>query len=72
MNLNKQKIIFIAKGMRPRQIPKNILVFTAPLFSFSIDYQVWLNATYAFFAFCLISGSTYLINDSCDLFHNKP
>ena len=51
---------------RPNQWIKNLIVFSAPLFSFSIESQIWLCSLNAFVSFCLISSSIYLINDSID------
>ena len=58
------KNIFLA--MRPKQFTKNFLVFSAPLFSFNLEGEIWINAFFSFISFCLISGSIYLINDSID------
>ena len=56
--------LFLAS--RPNQWTKNLLVFLAPLFAFSFDTQILLTSIKAFIAFCLISSSIYLINDSID------
>ena len=53
-------------AMRPKQFTKNFLVFSAPLFSFNLDPEIWINAFFSLISFCLISGSMYLINDSID------
>ena len=58
------KNLFLAG--RPNQWTKNLLVFLAPLFAFSFDTQTLLTSITAFIAFCLISSSIYLINDSID------
>ena len=58
------KNLFLAS--RPNQWTKNLLVFLAPLFAFSFDTQTLLISIKAFIAFCLISSSIYLINDSID------
>lgn len=52
---------------RPRQWPKNLLVFAAPLFSFSLDPGAWWRVAWAMLAFCLISSSIYLLNDCLDV-----
>lgn len=52
---------------RPRQWPKNLLVFAAPLFAFRFDADLWLPAGGAFVAFCLISSAIYLLNDYLDV-----
>ena len=58
------KNLFLAS--RPNQWTKNLLVFLAPLFAFSFDTQTLLTSIKSFIAFCLISSSIYLINDSID------
>ena len=62
--MNIIKSLFLAS--RPNQWNKNLLVFLAPLFAFSFDTQTLLTSIKAFIAFCLISSSIYLINDSID------
>ena len=52
---------------RPRQWPKNLLVFAAPLFAFRFEADVWLRAGGALVAFCLISSAIYLLNDCLDV-----
>jgi 4-hydroxybenzoate polyprenyltransferase len=52
---------------RPRQWPKNLLVFAAPLFAFRSEPELWLRAAVALVAFCLISSGIYLINDCLDV-----
>ncbi len=55
-------------ALRPRQWLKNVLVFAAPLAAGSILEPAVLAPTIgAFIAFCLISSSTYLINDARDV-----
>ena len=62
MNIIKNSFL----ASRPNQWTKNLLVFLAPLFAFSFDTQTLLTSIKAFIAFCLISSSIYLINDSID------
>ena len=62
--MNIIKNLFLAS--RPNQWTKNLLVFLAPLFAFSFEAQTLLTSIKAFIAFCLISSSIYLINDSID------
>lgn len=55
-------------AMRPRQWLKNVLVFAAPLAAGSIfEPDVLVPSLIAFVAFCLISSSTYIINDLRDV-----
>jgi len=54
-------------SLRPQQWIKNLLVFAALIFSghlFDIAYII--NTVLIFVAFCLVSGSTYIINDVRD------
>lgn len=57
----------LARACRLRQWTKNLLVFAAPLFAFSVDADIWLAALGSLVAFCLISSSIYLLNDSLDV-----
>ena len=57
----------LARACRPRQWTKNLLVFAAPLFAFTVDADIWLAASGSLVAFCLISSSIYLLNDSLDV-----
>lgn len=52
---------------RPRQWPKNLLVYASALFGFRSDPQIWFNSTVALVSFCLISSTIYLVNDVIDV-----
>lgn len=54
-------------ALRPRQWTKNLIVFAAQLFGFSISFPSFLGSTLAFILFCCISSSFYLINDIVDV-----
>jgi decaprenyl-phosphate phosphoribosyltransferase len=54
-------------ALRPHQWTKNMLVFAAPLFGFSMDAQTLLGSLLAFGLFCATSSSFYLINDILDV-----
>ncbi|WP_411867791.1 decaprenyl-phosphate phosphoribosyltransferase [Vulcanococcus limneticus] len=60
-------VSLLLAACRPRQWPKNLLVFAAPLFAFSFELDVWLRAGGALVAFCLVSGAIYLLNDCLDV-----
>ncbi len=60
------KVPYIA-ALRPRQWTKNLVVFAAPLFGFSINLQSLLGSLLAFLLFCCASSSFYLINDIADV-----
>ena len=57
----------LVMACRPRQWPKNLLVFAAPLFAFRFDSDVWMSAGVALVVFCFISSSIYLLNDCLDV-----
>lgn len=53
--------------MRPKQWMKNLFVFAGILFSQNLfNLPLLLKSILAFFIFCLISGSTYVMNDIVD------
>ena len=54
-------------ALRPRQWTKNLVVFAAPLFAFSIDREYFLASSLAFVLFCCISSAFYIINDIVDV-----
>jgi decaprenyl-phosphate phosphoribosyltransferase len=54
------------KAMRPRQWTKNLIIFAAPLFAFSLSLKSLQDSVIAFFLFCFISSSFYLLNDALD------
>ena len=61
-------LVAMVVALRLRQWLKNALVFAAPLAAGSIfERSVLLPTLGAFIAFCLISSSTYLINDMRDV-----
>ena len=54
------------EAMRPRQWTKNLIIFAAPLFAFSLSLKSLQDSVVAFFLFCFISSSFYLLNDVLD------
>lgn len=54
-------------ALRPRQWTKNLIVFAAPLFAFSINLQSLVGSLVAFGLFCCASSSFYLLNDLKDV-----
>jgi len=55
------------KALRPRQWTKNLVIFAAPLFAFSINLPSLAGSFLAFVLFCCASSSFYLINDIADV-----
>lgn len=57
----------LVKAARPKQWAKNLIVFAPLIFSRNLDHPVLvLYATLCAFAFCLVSGAVYIINDVAD------
>ena len=63
--IKQTKIPYII-ALRPHQWSKNLIVFAAPLFAFSISLDSIVNSLLAFVLFCSISSSFYLLNDIAD------
>lgn len=63
---SKSKAAYLL-ALRPRQWTKNLIVFAAPLFAFSINLQSFLGSLLAFVLFCCASSSFYLFNDLADV-----
>ena len=58
--------------VRFKEWVKNIIVFAPLFFSTSMfDWNLIIDSALAFIAFCLLSGSVYIINDISDLEHDK-
>ncbi|MEZ5334857.1 MAG: decaprenyl-phosphate phosphoribosyltransferase [Methanolobus sp.] len=56
------------RTMRPKQWYKNMVVFVAIVFSGNLgSYEAWFASLIAFFSFCFISSSVYVINDIVDV-----
>jgi decaprenyl-phosphate phosphoribosyltransferase len=64
---SSKKSTYYLAAMRPRQWTKNLVVFAAPLFAFSINLQSLLGSLLAFVLFCCASSGFYLINDIVDV-----
>ncbi len=62
----RKELAYLA-ALRPRQWTKNLVVFAAPLFAFSINWQSFLGSLLAFVLFCCTSSSFYLLNDIADV-----
>lgn len=61
-------IVNIIKSLRPKQWIKNLLVFAGLVFSQNLfNLDPFLITVYAFFIFCVVSGSIYILNDIIDL-----
>jgi decaprenyl-phosphate phosphoribosyltransferase len=54
-------------ALRPRQWTKNLVVFAAPLFAFSINLSSLEGSLLSFVLFCCVSSGFYLVNDIADV-----
>jgi 4-hydroxybenzoate polyprenyltransferase len=60
-------IAALVASLRPRQWTKNFLVFAGLIFSQNVHQPALVGrVSLAFLLFCLLSGSTYLVNDVID------
>lgn len=58
----------LLEGLRPKQWTKNLLLFVGAIFSHHVGEPLVLaRAAAGFFAFSLLSGSVYLLNDIMDV-----
>lgn len=70
--MTKEKLLIYAKAFRVNQWIKNLVVFTAIIFSGTLfDFDLFKNSLYAFFVFCLLSSTSYLLNDIIDYHYDR-
>ncbi len=63
----KNRVLIWAKLFRVNQWIKNLVVFTAIIFTGRLfEWSAFLNTTFAFIIFCLASSTSYIINDVID------
>lgn len=68
----KNKFFIYLKALRVSQWIKNLVVFTAIIFSGKLfDVDLLLQAFYAFLIFCLLSSTSYVLNDIIDYPYDK-
>jgi 4-hydroxybenzoate polyprenyltransferase len=61
-------IVAIVEALRPKQWTKNLLLFVGVVFSQHLgDPALLARAAAGFLAFCLLSGSVYVLNDLMDV-----
>jgi len=59
-------------SLRPKQWPKNLLVFAGLVFSLNLfDLTNLFRSLGGFVAFCLLSGAVYLVNDLVDVENDR-
>jgi decaprenyl-phosphate phosphoribosyltransferase len=67
INLTKFSYFAAVAALRPHQWTKNLVVFAAPLFAFSLTWPSFLGSLLAFVLFCCASSGFYLLNDIADV-----
>lgn len=61
------RIASYVKALRPHQWLKNVLIFLPMIAAHQLDADTMARSAIAFFAFCLIASSVYVLNDLLDL-----
>lgn len=70
MNLQKIKAVIIAA--RPNQWIKNLIIYTSIIFSGKLfDLNLFFRTTFGFLIFCLLSSTSYILNDVIDYPYDK-
>jgi len=63
----ESRLLIYLRAIRANQWMKNFIVFTAIIFSGKLfDWPIFLNTLFAFAIFCLLSSTSYLLNDIID------
>lgn len=63
----KKEFFILLRTLRVSQWMKNFVIFTAIIFSGKLfNLPILLNTTYAFLIFCLLSSTSYVLNDIID------
>lgn len=70
--MSLKKIKYIIVTARPNQWIKNLVIFTAIIFSGKLfDPNLFLRTTIGFFILCLLSSTSYILNDVIDYPYDK-
>jgi 4-hydroxybenzoate polyprenyltransferase len=70
--MKTKKIFIYFKLLRVNQWIKNLVIFTAIIFSGNLfDWTLFFNTVVGFFIFCLLSSTSYVINDIIDYPYDK-
>src|SRR3989338_7491960 len=70
--MSKQKFFILLRALRVNQWIKNLVVFTAIIFSGSLFIpEAFTESLYAFFVLCLLSSTSYVLNDIIDYPYDK-
>lgn len=68
----KKKIKAVIEAARPNQWIKNLVLYTAIIFSGKLfDFNLLTQSTIGFLIFCLLSSTSYILNDIVDYPYDK-
>lgn len=68
----KDKVLILIQALRVNQWIKNLVVFTAIIFSGQLfELDLFFKSVFAFFVFCLLSSTSYVLNDIIDYPYDK-
>src|SRR3990167_2436524 len=70
--MNRKRFFTLLRALRVNQWIKNLVVFTAIIFSGNLfDSEAFLQTTYAFFVLCFLSSTSYVLNDIIDYQYDR-
>lgn len=70
--MTKERFFILLRTLRVSQWIKNLIVFTAIIFSGKLfETPFFLKSLYAFLVFCLLSSTSYVLNDIIDYPYDK-
>ena len=70
--MTNEKLFTLLRALRINQWIKNLVVFTAIIFSGTLFVpDAFFKALFAFFVFCLLSSTSYVLNDIIDYPYDK-
>ncbi|MBI4066832.1 UbiA prenyltransferase family protein [Candidatus Gottesmanbacteria bacterium] len=70
--MKKDKVTALIRALRPNQWVKNLILFSAIIFTGKLfDSYLFLLTSIAFIIFCAISSASYLFNDLIDLKYDR-
>lgn len=70
--MNNSTLFQLIRAIRPKEWIKNVFVFAALIFSQNLfDPYSFIVSSLAFFLFCVLTGSVYLVNDLMDKEEDK-
>lgn len=68
----KKQFVLLLRALRVNQWIKNLVIFTAIIFSGQLfNVNILTESVKAFFAFCLLSSTSYVLNDIIDYEYDK-